>query len=95
MFSAYLRKEGGRSQKKWEKRTSFFLLVSLQANIRDTFFDQKSPRHPEVGVLQRHRYTDRHGDSMTDPAQRAEAVKIDYVFFMVWLLYGQSEAMIG
>ena len=24
------------------------------------------------------RQTDRHGDSMTDPAQRAESVKMDY-----------------
>ena len=28
----------------------FFLIVSSHANIRNTFFDQQSPRHPEVGV---------------------------------------------
>ena len=43
------------------------------------FFDQRSPQHPEVGVLQWHgqtdRHTDGHVDSMTDPAQRAESVK--------------------
>ena len=33
----------------------FLKNVSLQANIRNTFFDQKSPQHPEVGVLQRNR----------------------------------------
>ena len=27
-----------------------YLIVSLQANIRNTFFDQKSLRHPEVGA---------------------------------------------
>ena len=27
------------------------LIVSPQANIRNTCFDQKSPRHPEVDVL--------------------------------------------
>ena len=48
--------------------------------IRNTFFDQKSPGHPEVDVLWWQKQTDRHtrhghGDSMTDPAQRAESVK--------------------
>ena len=38
--------------------------------------DQKSPGHLEVGVLQWRRQTDRHGNSMTDPDQRAESVKI-------------------
>ena len=36
-------------------------MVSLglsQANIRNTFFDQSSPRHREVGVLQGHGQTD-------------------------------------
>ena len=33
--------------------------VSLQANISDTPFDQKSLGHPEVVDLQRHRATDR------------------------------------
>ena len=28
----------------------FFKIVSSQANIRNRFFDQRSPRHPEVGV---------------------------------------------
>ena len=30
----------------------FFLIVSLQANISNTTFDQKSSGHPEVGVSQ-------------------------------------------
>ena len=54
--------------------------MSSQANIRNKFFVQRSPPPPEVGVSRRHRHTDtqtdRHGDSMTDPAQRAESVKI-------------------
>ena len=29
----------------------FFLIVSVQANIRNKAFDQKYPRQPEVGVL--------------------------------------------
>ena len=29
--------------------TLFFQIVSLQANIRNETFAQKSPRHPEVG----------------------------------------------
>ena len=28
----------------------FLTIVSSQANIRNTFFDQRSPRHPDVGV---------------------------------------------
>ena len=51
--------------------------MSSQANIRNTFLDQKSPQHPEVGVLQgppqtdrqADRQTDGHGDSMTNSAQ--------------------------
>ena len=39
------------------------------------FFDQRSPRPPYVGVSKRHRQTDGHGDSVTDPAKRAETVK--------------------
>ena len=35
----------------------FFLIVSSQANITNTFFEQKSSRHPEVGVSQWHRQT--------------------------------------
>ena len=48
----------------------------LQVNIMNTFFNQKSRRHPEVGVSLRHKHTDGHGDFMTDPAQRAKSVKI-------------------
>ena len=33
-----------------KKKSPPFLIVSSQANIRNTFFDQKSPRHLEVGV---------------------------------------------
>ena len=32
-------------------------IVSSHANISDTPFDQKSPGHPEVGVLNLHRHT--------------------------------------
>ena len=55
-------------------------MLSSQPNTSDTPFDQSSPVHQEVGVLdchrQTHRQTDGHGDSITDPAQRAESVKI-------------------
>ena len=56
-----------------QKTNAPFLLkiVSLQANIRIVFFDQKSPPHPEVSVLrwppQKDRRTDIHGNSMADP----------------------------
>ena len=54
------------------KGSIFWKIISLQANIRNTFFDQKSPRHPEVGVLgwrrQTNKHTDGHGNSPTDPA---------------------------
>ena len=47
-------------------------MLLLQANISDTHFDQKSPRPPELGVLQRHRHTDTqtdgHHNSMTESA---------------------------
>ena len=33
----------------WEK-VLFFFIVSLQANISNTSFDQKSSGHPKVGV---------------------------------------------
>ena len=56
--------------------------MSSQANIRNTFFDQRSPRHQEVGVLRRHIHTDGHCDSMTDPAQRAKSEKVPYHRFL-------------
>ena len=34
-------------------------IASSQANIRNTFFDQRSSRHPEEGVLRRQKHTDR------------------------------------
>ena len=43
-----------------------------QANIRNTFFDQKFPQPPEVGVSQRHRQTDRHTEKQTDMAIKLE-----------------------
>ena len=46
------------------------------ANFCDTSFDQRSPGHLEVGVLRWHGHTHRHGNSMTDPTQRAESVQI-------------------
>ena len=56
--------DGGDIKKVW----------SSQANISDTPFSQKSPGHPEVGVLNRHRHlhrptnrqTDGHCDSMKE-----------------------------
>ena len=42
--------------------------LSTQANISDTPFGQKSPGHPEVGVLNCHRHTNRHRNSMTESA---------------------------
>ena len=47
-------------------------IVSLQANISGTPFDQKSPGHPEMDVLNCHRQTNR----QTDIAQWADSVKI-------------------
>ena len=46
-------------QQKVEKRRDFlkFYIVSLRANNSDVPIDQKSPQHPEVGVLGRHRQT--------------------------------------
>ena len=58
----------------------FLLIVASQSNIRNTFFYQKSSRLSEVGVSrwrrQTIRQTDRHGDSMTESAERANSVKI-------------------
>ena len=42
--------------------------MSLQPNTSDTPFDQKSPRPPEEGVLNCHRQTSGHRDSMTESA---------------------------
>ena len=51
VFWAYAHREGVDKKKSEKNRMHFiFLIVSLQANIRNTFFDHKSPRHPEVGV---------------------------------------------
>ena len=57
----------------------FWKVLWSQANISNTFFNQKSPRHPQVVVLrwhgQTHRQTDRNGNSITYPSQRPESVK--------------------
>ena len=50
--------------------------MSLQASIRNKPFDQKSPGHPEVVVLNCHRPTDGHCNFMTEKAQWADSVKI-------------------
>ena len=46
----------------------------------DTTSDQRSPQPPEEGVLNchkpTHRQTDGHGDSMTESAQWADAMKM-------------------
>ena len=72
--------------------------MSSQANISDTPFDQKTPGHPEVGVLRRHKQIDRqtngHRNSMPELAQWADSVKIPkYVnkrsdtsyFYFLWI----------
>ena len=41
-------------------------IVSSQTNIRNTFFDQRSPWPLEVGVSRRHRLADRQTDKQTD-----------------------------
>ena len=60
----------------------FVKIVYLQANIRQTFFDQRSPQQPELGVLRWRRQTDKqtdgHGDSMTESSQTADSGKIFY-----------------
>ena len=68
-----------------EKTHPLFLLkiVSSQANIRNTVFNKRSPRPLEVGVSQRHKQTDGHGDYMTDPAQRTKPVRILYILIIV------------
>ena len=54
--------------------------MSLNANISNTVFDQKSPQTPEEGFLNCHRQTDRHtdghSDSMTESAQWADSEKM-------------------
>ena len=62
-----------RPPKKFEH--PFLKIVQSQANIRNMFLNQKSPLHPKVGVLQWHRQTDEHGDSMNDATLRPESVK--------------------
>ena len=69
-----------KNAKKPSPKKIFIYIVSWQANISDTPFDQRSLRPPEVGVLnchrQTHRLTDRHGASMNESAQWAKSVKI-------------------
>ena len=61
------------------KKVPFFLVVWSQANIRNTFFNQKSTWHPQVVVLRCHRQThwqtDQNGNSITYPSQRSNSVK--------------------
>ena len=78
----------------------YFLIVSLQANIRNYFFDQGSPQHPEGGVLpsadrQTNKQTEGHGDSMTELAQRADSVNILVVFTTKACIHLKEEARIG
>ena len=59
---------------KWVFCTFLVLNCVITANVRTTFFNQRSQRPPEVGCFetsQTHRQKDGHGDSMTDPAQGA------------------------
>ena len=74
VFWAYARKGKGVAPKHFFlKNNILFDNLSLQVNIRNTFFDQKSPQHPEVVVSLRHKHTDDHDDSLTDPAQSAKS----------------------
>ena len=50
-------------------------MVSSKANIRDIPFNQKSPGHPEEGVLNCHRPKDGHRYSLTESAHWADSVK--------------------
>ena len=52
--------------KKPENRTEEEKNVSSQANIKDTPFDQKSQGHPEVGVFNCHRQTDKQTSRLYD-----------------------------
>ena len=56
-----------------------FLIVILQASIRNTFFDQRWAQNPEVGVSQWRRQTDKqtkHTDMETELAQKADSLKV-------------------
>ena len=63
-----------------------FLSFSSHANISNTPLDQKSPGHPEVGVLDCHRHTyrqtDGHGDSMTELFSETHRVIFLYCFIV-------------
>ena len=63
------------------KGSPFWKILSSQATIRNTFFDQRSPWHLEVGVSQRQEHTDRHCNLMTVMAKRAESVKTKHMHF--------------
>ena len=58
--------------------------MSLQANISNTPFDQKSPGHPEVGVLNGPKHKDRWTDIATlclnQPRGRISE-KIIFIFY--------------
>ena len=58
-------------------------IKSLQANISNMPFNQKSPGHPEVFFFNCHRprdkQTDGHRDSMTESAQCANSVKMVFI----------------
>ena len=41
------------------------LIVSLYANISDTIYNQRCQQHPEEGVLNYHRQTNKHQDMET------------------------------
>ena len=62
--------------KKWT--TLFLKTLSSQSNFRNSFFDQRSPRHPDVGILQSHKQTDGHRNYITKLAQWAYSVKIPH-----------------
>ena len=55
--------------------------MSSQPNIRNKFYDQRSPQPPEEGVSRRHKQThtqtDAHCNSMTESAQWADSVNIN------------------
>ena len=49
--------------------------MSLQANIGDMPFNQKSPGHPEMGVLNCHRRTEKQTDGHCDSELASEPIQ--------------------
>ena len=63
-------------------------IVSLHANISDTPFDQSSPVHREVGVLNCHRPTNRQTDGHCDSMTESDSVKMKHHMVKTLMLGG-------